>query len=87
MKTVAAVYTAEALVQPLSAIFATGDGGRHDELLMATALRLAGDVDLLVLAQGSMARMEEEIAEATGKPVLSSPRSGVEALKAHLASQ
>lgn len=62
-------------------------GGRpeeHDRLLLETAKRVADEADVLVLAQGSMARMEKALSEATGKPVLSSPRLGVQAVKAAL---
>ncbi|WP_240420613.1 aspartate/glutamate racemase family protein [Paenibacillus periandrae] len=64
-------------------------GGRpeeHDRILLETAKRIAAEADVLVLAQGSMARMEKTLAEVTGKPVLSSPRMGVEAVKAVLAA-
>jgi aspartate/glutamate racemase len=64
-------------------------GGRpeeHDSILLETAKRIAAEADVLVLAQGSMARMERTLAEVTGKPVLSSPRMGVEAVKAILAA-
>lgn len=56
----------------------------HDELVMAAAEQVARESDVLVLAQGSMARMEEMLAARTGKPVLSSPRRGVLAAKATL---
>jgi Asp/Glu/hydantoin racemase len=58
----------------------------HDRILLETAKRIAAEADVLVLAQGSMARMERTLAEVTGKPVLSSPRMGVEAVKAILAA-
>jgi hypothetical protein len=44
---------------------------------MAAAEQVAHQTDVIVLAQGSMARMEESLARRTGKPVLSSPRRGV----------
>ena len=50
---------------------------KHDELVASAAERVAGHADVIVLAQGSMARMEEALAKRTGKPVLSSPRRGV----------
>jgi len=43
---------------------------------------VAAQVDMLVLAQGSMARMEDALAQATGKLVILSPRRGVLAVKA-----
>jgi len=57
---------------------------RHDQLILEAAEELANRVDAFVLAQGSMARMEETLAKRTGKPVYSSPRSGVLAVKATL---
>jgi Asp/Glu/hydantoin racemase len=56
----------------------------HDRLILETALRIAPQVDLLVLAQGSMARMEKTLRDATRKPVLSSPLTGVLGLKEYL---
>jgi Asp/Glu/hydantoin racemase len=50
---------------------------RHDEMVLAAAEQVARQTDVIVLAQGSMARMEEALASRTGKPVLSSPRRGV----------
>jgi len=50
---------------------------KHDEMVTSVAERVAGQTDVIVLAQGSMARMEETLAKRTGKPVLSSPRRGV----------
>ena len=62
----------------------SGDSDTHDRLIAEAAERIAGDVDLFVLAQGSMARMEERLASLTGKPVLSSPVSGVQGLRRYL---
>jgi aspartate/glutamate racemase len=50
---------------------------KHDDLVLSAAERVADQADVIVLAQGSMARMEEVLARRTGKPVLSSPRRGV----------
>ncbi|MFC0333416.1 aspartate/glutamate racemase family protein [Paenibacillus sepulcri] len=50
----------------------------HDRILEETARRIADQADVIVLAQGSMARMEKTLREATGKPVFSSPRFGIE---------
>ena len=57
---------------------------QHDALVTEAAERVAQQADVLVLAQGSMARMETALAQRTGKPVLSSPRRGVLAVKATL---
>jgi hypothetical protein len=53
-------------------------------LIAEAAQRIAGQVDMFVLAQGSMARMEQRLSELTGKPVLSSPILGVKGLRKFL---
>jgi Asp/Glu/hydantoin racemase len=55
----------------------SGDRGRHDELVEAAAVELAGQVDVVVLAQASMSRLVDALATSTGRPVLTSPRLGV----------
>ena len=62
-----------------------GDGTRHDEILKQTIAALADEVDVVVLAQVSMARLVPALG-ALRVPVLSSPRSGVEAVKRALAA-
>ena len=62
----------------------SGDGDTHDRLIAEAAQRIADKVDLFVLAQGSMARMEQRLSELTGKPVLSSPVTGVKGLRTFL---
>lgn len=62
----------------------SGDTEKHDKLIEEAAVKIADKVDLFVLAQGSMARMEAKLAELTGKPVLSSPLSGVTGLREYL---
>ncbi|GAB3598117.1 aspartate/glutamate racemase family protein [Microbacterium tumbae] len=58
-----------------------GDREKHDAMVKAAAAELIEDgVDRIVLAQASMARLADELAEATGVPVLASPRRGVENL-------
>ncbi|MFD2332908.1 aspartate/glutamate racemase family protein [Cohnella sp. GCM10020058] len=84
-KEATAAGRAVALVNGLAAgaFKALNDGSpeEHDRLILETAQRVAGNADAIVLAQGSMARMEGKLAEATGKPVLSSPRLGVEQVR------
>jgi Asp/Glu/hydantoin racemase len=53
------------------------DFARHDELVLNGAKKLADKVDVIVLAQASLSRMEDSLAKSIGKPVLSSPRSGI----------
>lgn len=59
-------------------VLLAGDRDRHDAIVLEGARALAAEVDVIVLAQASTARLAPAIAEAVGKPVLSSPRSGAE---------
>ncbi len=63
-------------------------GGRpeeHDKLLFETAMRAAKSADTLVLAQGSMWRMQERLERETGARVLASPPLCVEELRTLIA--
>jgi Asp/Glu/hydantoin racemase len=57
----------------------------HDAQIVKAAEQVADKADVIVLAQGSMARMETELHEKTGIPVLSSPHRCVLAMKSMLA--
>lgn len=60
-----------------------GDGARHDALVGEALRQLARQVDVIVLAQASMARVVESLSAADKPvPILSSPRSSMQ----HLAS-
>ncbi|MBN1181460.1 MAG: hypothetical protein JXB49_04175 [Bacteroidales bacterium] len=59
----------------------SGDRETHDNLILKASEAIAGNVDIIVLAQGSMARMEDKLTQVTGKKVLSSPLSGVLGVK------
>jgi Asp/Glu/hydantoin racemase len=55
-----------------------GDRDRHDELVREGVRRLAAEVDVVVLAQASMARVVESMSDdERAVPILSSPRLGV----------
>jgi Asp/Glu/hydantoin racemase len=55
-----------------------GDRDRHDELVREGVLGLAAEVDVIVLAQASMARVVESMSDhERAMPILSSPRLGV----------
>ena len=56
------------------------DQAQFRSLLIDAACKISDSVDVIVLAQGSMAYVEADIEKATGKPVLSSPRFGAQAL-------
>lgn len=61
----------------------SGNGAKHDELVAAALREMAANVDVIVLAQASMARVVETLRpQDKPVPILSSPRSAV----AHLAS-
>ncbi|MFL6055496.1 MAG: aspartate/glutamate racemase family protein [Actinoallomurus sp.] len=59
-----------------------GDPDRHDAIVAAEVRRMAAEVDVLVLAQASMARVVDALpAEQVPVPILTSPRSGVRQLR------
>lgn len=64
-----------------------GHPEEHDQRILDVAETLAQEVDAIVLAQGSMARMEKKLTEITGIPVLSSISRGVNAVKSALEAQ
>ena len=64
------------LAEGALAAFDGGDPETHDRIIVETA-RALHDCDLLVLAQFSMARAAPKVAEATGKPVLTTPDAAV----------
>jgi aspartate/glutamate racemase len=68
-------------------VLMAGDRDKHDQLIVDQALQLADQVDIIVLAQASMNRLASRVGAATGLPVLTSPRSGVENLAQILREQ
>ena len=63
---------------------ASGNGSKHDELVNAVIDRAVAENDVVVLAQGSMARLVAARRIASSVPVLTSPRAGVESLRRYL---
>lgn len=61
-------------------VLMAGDRERHDAMVLEGARALSDEVDLVVLAQASMARLAPSLQEALGAPVLASPRDGVQHL-------
>ena len=60
------------------AALGAGDGAGHDAIIGEAVLELAGDVDAIVLAQASMARVVATLGPgAVTVPVFSSPASGM----------
>ncbi len=62
----------------------SGNSDKHDKLILEAAEKIKNKVDLFVLAQGSMARMEKQLAGKVRKKVLSSPLSGVLGVKEYI---
>jgi Asp/Glu/hydantoin racemase len=60
-----------------------GDRAEHDRLVVEASKDLRG-CDVIALAQYSMAPAAEQVAQATGKPVLTTPDSAVMKMKAML---
>ena len=61
-----------------------GDTATHDRLVAEAAERLAPSVDVICLAQFSMARARPAVKAKVGVPVLTSPSAAVARLKAIL---
>ncbi len=57
-----------------------GDRETHDRIVTETALKLAEDHDVIVLAQASLAHLQPALAAATPVPVLASPETCLAAL-------
>lgn len=60
---------------------AAGDRAGHDDLLLAALSALAREVDVVVLAQVSMARVLPRLTDAERAQCLTSPRLGLEAVR------
>lgn len=60
---------------------ARGETAVHDARIAQAAKEIQADADVIILAQGSMARMEEELRRQTGLPVYSSPRLCAEEIR------
>jgi len=58
-----------------------GDSAKHDKLVAEALIELSSKVDVIVLAQASMARVVNTLPEAEKKvPILSSPITAMEFL-------
>jgi Asp/Glu/hydantoin racemase len=77
------IETATQLVPGALEALLGGDGATHDRLLSDAIQQMCGRVDVVVLAQASMARVLERLPDsARSKPVLSSPHLALERLQA-----
>jgi Asp/Glu/hydantoin racemase len=71
------------LVEHAFAAVLAGDGATHDRLVRQAVLDLAPSVDVIVLAQASMARVLDVLPESERPvPVLSSPHLALEQARA-----
>ncbi len=76
-----------ALVENALPALLSGDGAAHDNLVKKAVLELAQRVDVVVLAQASMARVLKVIPKAERKvPILSSPHLALEQVRQLLAT-
>lgn len=71
------VHIHQRLAEGAFQVLMDGDRDVHDSMVSQAAALLAKDVELIVLAQASMARLATRLADETGLPVLASPRMGV----------
>ncbi|MCP2138502.1 Asp/Glu/hydantoin racemase [Rhizobium sp. SLBN-94] len=69
----------------LDVLMKQGDRELHNKMVLDAIAEAEKSSDVIVLAQGSMAILEPQLAQFT-KPILTSPRSGVEQIKALLAN-
>jgi Asp/Glu/hydantoin racemase len=72
------------LVEGAFQILAAGDRAGHDERVAGALAKLAASADVVVLAQASMARVLPRLPDDLRTRVLSSPRLGMEAVRAAL---
>lgn len=78
------IEVVEGLAEGAFAAMMSGDKETHDRLIIKASENVASRVELIVLAQGSMGRMQQKLEEITGIPVLSSPLSGVLGVKKYI---
>jgi Asp/Glu/hydantoin racemase len=78
----AAVTLRRALRRDAFDLLTSGDEEGHDRLLVEAVTELAGESDVIVLAQASMARIRSRLDVAV--PVLSSPELGVKRVREQL---
>jgi Asp/Glu/hydantoin racemase len=75
----ARVEVIERLAEGAFEALGAGETEEHDRMVRDALVGLAGDVDVVVLAQASMARVVDALPPGTmSTPVLSSPRLGLE---------
>ena len=58
-----------------------GEKDKHDAMVVEAARKLASQVELILFAQASLTRLAPAVQDATGLPVLTSPRLAIEYTK------
>lgn len=81
------IHIDEALAAGAYDALMAGNPGEHDRLVEETARGLAGRADVLVLAQGSMARVAARLQVLAGVPVLSSIAGGLAEVRRRLGAR
>jgi Asp/Glu/hydantoin racemase len=62
-------------------VLLAGDPGRHDQMVLEGITAMSKESDVVVLAQGSMARLVPQLDPNVARCVLSSPRGGIARVK------
>jgi Asp/Glu/hydantoin racemase len=78
------IQVVQSLADGAFALGNAGDAVTHDRMVVEAAVRIAGDVDVLCLAQVSMALARPAVQAKVKVPVLTSPATAVARLKALL---
>jgi Asp/Glu/hydantoin racemase len=78
------IQVVQSVAEGAFAIGNSGDAANHDRMVVEAAERIAGKVDVLCLAQVSMALARSAVQAKVNVPVLTSPRTAVARLKALL---
>jgi hypothetical protein len=78
------VDVVESLCEDAFAAVLSGDAETHDRLLADSLLRLRTSVDVVVLAQASMARVVPNLPGNGHAPILSSPELAVQRIRSLL---
>jgi Asp/Glu/hydantoin racemase len=78
------IHVLESVAEGAFAVGNRGDAATHDRMVVEAAERIAGQVDVLCLAQVSMALARAAVQAKVAVPVLTSPGTAVARLKALL---
>lgn len=77
------VETRQVLCEGAFEILMSGDRAKHDQMVTENALKLAKEVNVIVLAQASMSRLAPDLTQKCGIDVLGSPRLAAEYVRSY----